>query len=80
MDDDRPVVGVRLDADVLAQRPAEQRLEFRDGEPKVDVDVVARELADELRLVSEWLGLGGVEVARKGDLAGTLRKAVADAD
>ncbi|HEX3361656.1 MAG TPA: crosslink repair DNA glycosylase YcaQ family protein [Solirubrobacterales bacterium] len=49
------------------------------AEPKVDADVVARELADELRLVSEWLGLGGVEVARKGDLAGTLRKAVADA-
>ena len=37
--------------------------------------VVARELADELRLVAEWLGLGGVEVARKGDLAATLRKA-----
>ena len=50
------------------------------AEPKVDTDVVARELADELRLVSEWLGLGGVEVARKGDLAATLRKAVADAD
>jgi uncharacterized protein len=50
------------------------------AEEKVDADLVARELADELRLVSEWLGLGGVEVARKGDLAGTLRKAVADAD
>jgi uncharacterized protein YcaQ len=50
------------------------------AEDKVDTDDVARELADELRLVSEWLGLGGVEVARKGDLAGTLRKAVADAD
>jgi uncharacterized protein YcaQ len=49
------------------------------AEPKVDTDVVARELADELRLVAEWLGLGGVEVARKGDLAATLRKAVADA-
>jgi uncharacterized protein len=49
------------------------------AEEKVDIDVVARELADELRLVAEWLGLGGVEVARKGDLAGTLRKAVADA-
>jgi hypothetical protein len=49
------------------------------AEPKVDTDVVARELADELRLVAEWLGLGGVEVARKGDLAATLRKALADA-
>jgi uncharacterized protein len=49
------------------------------AEERVDADVVARELADELRLVSEWLGLGGVEVARKGDLSGSLRKAVADA-
>ena len=49
------------------------------AEDGVDRDVVARELADELRLVSEWLGLGGVEVGRKGDLAGSLRKAVADA-
>ncbi len=49
------------------------------AEDGVDNDVVARELADELRLVSEWLGLGGVEVARKGDLSGSLRKAVADA-
>ena len=44
------------------------------AEPKVDADVVARELADELRLVSEWLGLGGVEVARKGDLAADAAK------
>ncbi len=50
------------------------------AEEGVDADVVARELADELRLVSEWLGLGGVEVGRKGDLAPALRKAVADAD
>jgi len=49
------------------------------AEDGVDADVVARELADELRLVSGWLGLGGVEVARKGDLSGSLRKAVADA-
>jgi uncharacterized protein len=48
-------------------------------EPGTDADVVARELADELRLVSRWLGLGGVEVGRKGDLAPALRKAVADA-
>jgi uncharacterized protein len=40
---------------------------------------VAAELADELRLVSRWLGLGGVEIGRKGDLAAALRKAAADA-
>ena len=39
------------------------------AEPGVEEGVVAHELADELRLVSEWLGLGGVEVGRKGDLA-----------
>jgi uncharacterized protein YcaQ len=48
------------------------------AEPKVDEDRVARELADELRLVSGWLGLGGVEVGRKGDLAPALRRAVDD--
>jgi uncharacterized protein YcaQ len=49
------------------------------AEPGVEEGVVARELADELRLVSEWQGLGGVEVGRKGDLAPVLRRAVADA-
>jgi uncharacterized protein YcaQ len=49
------------------------------AEPGVDEGLVARELADELRLVAEWLGLGGVKVARKGDLAATLRRAVDDA-
>ncbi len=49
------------------------------AEPRVDEEAVARELADELRLVSRWLGLGGVEVARKGDLAAALRRAVDDA-
>jgi uncharacterized protein YcaQ len=49
------------------------------AEPGVDQSLVARELADELRLVSEWLGLGGVKVARKGDLAAALRRAVDDA-
>jgi uncharacterized protein YcaQ len=48
------------------------------AEPGVEEGVVARELADELRLVSEWLGLGGIEVERKGDLAPALRRAVAD--
>jgi uncharacterized protein len=46
------------------------------AEPRVEETRVARELADELRLVSGWLGLGGVEVARKGDLSGALREAV----
>jgi len=46
------------------------------AEPGVDAAEVARELADELRLVSEWQGLGGVKVGRKGDLAPALRREV----
>jgi uncharacterized protein len=49
------------------------------AEPGVEEGLVARELADELRLVSEWQGLGGVKVGRKGDLAAALRRAVDDA-
>jgi uncharacterized protein len=49
------------------------------AEPGVDEGEVARELADELRLVSSWLGLGAIKVARKGDLAAELRRAVDDA-
>jgi uncharacterized protein YcaQ len=48
------------------------------AEPGVDAGEVARELADELRLVSGWQGLGGVAVGRKGDLAPALRRAVAE--
>ena len=44
------------------------------AEPHADPAHVAAELADELRLLSEWLGLGGVSVGRKGDLAAHLRK------
>jgi uncharacterized protein YcaQ len=37
---------------------------------------VAVELAEELRLTAEWLGLVGVDVAERGDLAGALRSAL----
>jgi uncharacterized protein YcaQ len=47
------------------------------AEPGVDTVRVAEELADELRLLSEWLELGGVSVARKGDPAAALRREVA---
>jgi uncharacterized protein len=46
------------------------------AEPHADPIHVAAELAEELRLLSEWLGLGGVSVGRKGDLAKPLRKAL----
>jgi uncharacterized protein YcaQ len=40
-----------------------------------DPDWVAGELASELQLMAEWLGLGEVHVASKGNLSGALRKA-----
>ena len=46
------------------------------AEPHADPALVAEALADELRLLSEWLDLGGVSVARKGDLAEALRHAL----
>ncbi len=47
------------------------------AEPGADTAQVAAELADELRLLSAWLDLGGVSVGRKGDLAPALRGALA---
>ena len=47
------------------------------AEPGADPGAVAPELADELRLLAGWLELEHVSVARKGDLAGKLAKAVA---
>jgi len=47
------------------------------AETGVETAAVAAELADELRQLSAWLGLGGVSVGRKGDLATPLRRALA---
>ena len=46
------------------------------AEPGVESAHVAGELAAELALVADWLGLGHVVVARRGDLAGELSAAV----
>jgi hypothetical protein len=43
------------------------------AEPDVDVSRVAVELMAELRLVAAWLGLEGVKVSSRGDLAPALR-------
>jgi uncharacterized protein len=45
------------------------------AEPGVDAEHVAAELADELRAVAGWLGLGDVSVAQNGDLAAALQDA-----
>jgi uncharacterized protein YcaQ len=47
------------------------------AEPHADPAHVAAELADELQLLSAWLGLDGVSVGRKGDLTAPLRRALA---
>jgi hypothetical protein len=48
------------------------------GEPGVPAGT-AHELAAELRLMAGWLGLAGIEVADRGDLAPALRREVAAA-
>ncbi len=45
------------------------------AEPGTDQRIVAGELAAELRTMAGWLGLGGVRVGDRGDLAPTLRTA-----
>jgi len=52
------------------------RVQSAFAEEGADTAHVAAELAAELRLLSEWLGLGGVAVGRKGDLAAPLRRAL----
>jgi uncharacterized protein len=47
------------------------------AEPHADLAHVAAELADELRLLAGWLELDSVSVARKGDLAASLRNVLA---
>ena len=46
------------------------------GEIGIDERQVAAELAEELALMADWLGLGRVEVRSRGDLHGPLGKAV----
>jgi len=45
-------------------------------EDGADPRYVAEELAAELAVTAGWLGLSGVEVMRRGDLASELRAAV----
>jgi uncharacterized protein len=49
------------------------RVQAAHGEEGIDRPVVAAALADELRLLADWLELDDVDVLDRGDLAGPLR-------
>ncbi len=64
--------------DLKSDRPAGVlRVRGAFAERDADPALVAGELAAELRLLGEWLGLSAVSVARKGNLAQPLRRALA---
>jgi uncharacterized protein len=78
------LLGDRLTArvDLKSDRQAGMlRVQSAFAEPGIDAAGTSRELAAELRLVADWLGLPGpVVVAPKGDLHKTLSAAVAAGD
>ena len=47
------------------------------GEQRINAGKVCEALADELRLMADWMGLSAVRVAEKGDLGRHLKQAVA---
>ena len=55
------------------------RVQAAHGEAGIDRPLVADALADELRLMADWLELDGVDVADRGDLARDLAGATGDA-
>jgi hypothetical protein len=71
--DDALVARVDLKADRAA---GVLRVPGAFAEPGADVGRVVVALAAELTAMAEWLGLSGVEVGAKGDLAGPLAKVV----
>jgi uncharacterized protein YcaQ len=46
------------------------------AEPGEEASPVAAALAPELQTMASWLGLGGVTVGRRGDLAPPLRREI----
>jgi hypothetical protein len=70
--DDALVARVDLKADRAA---GVLRVPGAFAEPGVDIGRVVPELAEELATMADWLGLSGVDVGPKGDLAEPLRVA-----
>ena len=73
---DRLVARVDLKSD---RQAGVLRVQSAYAEPDVDIGLVASELAAELISMAAWLGLSGVAVGKRGDLAPALRRAVAAA-
>jgi uncharacterized protein YcaQ len=69
---DQLVARVDLKADRLA---GVLRVQSAHGEEGIDRPLVAAALADELRLMADWLELDGVAVVGRGDLATDLARA-----
>ena len=68
--------GLVARVDVKADRAAGVlRVPGAFAEPTADIGRVAAELAEELATMASWLGLDGVAVGRRGDLAAPLRVA-----
>jgi uncharacterized protein YcaQ len=67
---DQLVARVDLKAD---RQAGVLRVQSAHGEEGIDRPLVAAALADELRLLADWLDLDDVDVLDGGDLAGTLR-------
>ena len=64
-------------ADIKADRKAGMLLaKGIFGEAHADPDTVAPAMAANLHTMAEWLGLDGVDVGKKGDLAGAVAEAV----
>jgi uncharacterized protein YcaQ len=73
---DRLVARVDLKAD---RQAGVLRVQAGHGEEAIDRPAVAAALADELRLMADWLQLGEVTVGERGDLAADLARAVGSA-
>jgi uncharacterized protein YcaQ len=69
---DQLVARVDLKAD---RQAGVLRVQAAHGEEGIDRPLVAAALADELRLMADWLELDEVDVLDRGDLAGDLRPA-----
>jgi len=69
---DQLVARVDLKAD---RKAGVLRVQAAYGEEDIERALVARALADELRLMADWLELGDVAVVDRGDLAAELRRA-----